>query len=321
MVGDLARPAGQRAAAEYLRGLLLKPGSYRQAWEQHVVRLRDGVINQMAVAEVLSLHLRSGQIRPGDVDALRCQVKTTVADALSGRSLDRSVLSLFIDAFGFSEHEADKLWRLWNGSVTIGVLSGSHAVSVPAEREVAQLVGPRNHQTLSLHDHVWVGRDRRIDRARTLQVIEAINPGTDRMPLAFDTNVLAIDVQQGCKEVRPLRRMGVDVFLTEIVLARTLDVGETTSLEFWLSYQYPGDPHDPHERAFRRAVLRNLENYDVRVEFHPQQVPSRVWWARWDGVDGDVAEEHEAPLDSQHAVHRYLRSLSRTAVGFHWEWD
>lgn len=320
MVADLTHPAGQRAAAEYLRGLLLKPGSYRQAWEQHVVRLRDGVINQMAVAEVLCLHVRSGQVRPGDVDALRCQLKATVADALSGRLLNRAVLSLFIDAFGFSGHEADKLWRLWNGSVTIGVLSGSHAVSPPAEREVAQLVGPRNHQTLSLHDHVWVGSDRRIDRVRTLQVIEATTPGTDRLPLGYDTNVLTIEVRQGCKEVSPLRQMGVDAFLTEIVLARTLDVGETTSLEYWLSYQYPGDPQDPHEREYRRAVLRNLENYDFRVEFHPDQVPRRVWWARWDGVDGEVAEQEEVALDSQHAVHRYLRSLSRTAVGFHWEW-
>jgi hypothetical protein len=196
-VREMTHSAGQRAAAEYLRGLLLKPGSYRQAWEQHVVRLRDGVINQMAVAEVLSLHMRSGQSQSGDTDTLRSQLKTTVAEALSGRLLNRPVLTLFIDAFGFGEHEIDKLWRLWKGSSTISVLSGSHAVSAHTEREVAQIVGPRNYQTLSLHDHVWVGSDRRLDRARTLQVIEATASGVDRMPCVCDTNVLTIDVRQG----------------------------------------------------------------------------------------------------------------------------
>jgi hypothetical protein len=322
-VSEVAHAAGQRAAAEYLRQLLLKPGRYRDAWQQLVVRHRDGVgaINQMAVAEVLSLHKRSGHSSLGDTDALSWQLKTTVSDALSGRLLNRPVLSLFIDAFGFSEHETDKLWRLWNGSATISVLSGSHAVSAHTEREVAQLVGPRNHQTLSLHDHVWVGSDRRGDRARMLQVIEATAAGVDRIPFVCDTNVLTIEVRQGCKEVRPLRQLGADAFLTEILLARTLDVGETTSLEFWLTYQNPGDPDDPQEREYRRAVLRHMENYDVRVEFHPDQLPTRVWWARWDGVEGDVAEQEEVFLDAQHAVHRYLRSLSKTVVGFRWEWD
>jgi hypothetical protein len=320
-LADLTHPAGQRAAAEYLRGLLLKPGSYRQTWERHVVRLRDGVINQMAVAEVLSSHLRSTGPRSADADTLRSQLKPTVADALSGHLLNRPVLSLFIDAFGFSGHESDKLWRLWDGSTTISVLTGSRAVSVHAEREVSQLVGRRKFHTVSLHDHVWVGPDRRIDRARTLQVIEATAAGIDRMPIVCDTNVLTIEVRHGCKEVRPLQRMSVDAFLTEIVLARTLELGETTSLEFWLTYQYPGDPQDPHEREYRRAVLRHMENYDIRVEFHPDELPARLWWARWDGVEGDVAEQEEVVPDSQHAVHRYLRSLSRTAVGFHWEWD
>ena len=44
--------AGQRAAGEYLRQLLLQPGAYRDSWRQHVDRPRDGVVNQLAVAEV-----------------------------------------------------------------------------------------------------------------------------------------------------------------------------------------------------------------------------------------------------------------------------
>lgn len=53
---------------------------------------------------------------------------------------------------------------------------------------------------------------------------------------------------------------------------------------------------------------------------HADQLPAKVWWARWDGVEGDVAEQQEVSLDSQHAVHRYLRTFATTVAGFHWEW-
>ncbi len=73
---------------------------------------------------------------------------------------------------------------------------------------------------------------------------------------------------------------------TEILLARTLDLGETITLEYWITYRFPGDPEDPAEREFRRAVMRHVENLDMRVEFHPDKLPAQVWWAHWDGVDG-----------------------------------
>jgi hypothetical protein len=319
LVNDVPQSAGRRAASVYLQQLLLKPGRYRQAWQQYVSRARVGGINQLAVAEVLARHLSSHG--PTDTNVSSHQLKDTVSRALSGRLLSRPALSLFIDAFGFSEHEADRLWQLWNGSVSISVLSGSHAVPPQAEREVAQLVGPRNYQTLSLHDHVWVGSDRRIDRARILQVIEATAPGIDRMPVVCASNVLTIEARQGCKEVRPRGQVGADAFLAELVLARTLALGETMTLEYWVSYRYPGNPEDAQECLYRRAVLRQLDNYDIRVEFHPEQLPAKVMWARWDGTDGGVAEQQEASPDSQHAVHHYLRSFSKTVAGFYWEWE
>jgi hypothetical protein len=318
-MGEIAHPAGQRAAAEYLRSLLLKPGRYRDAWEQRVERPRDGVINQLAVSEVIAEHLRASKTTNG---VNSHQIKESVAQVLSGRLVSRDSLAQFSAAFGFSEDETGRLGRLLNGSTAIGLLSGSHAVPMRAEQEVIQVLGPRRHQTLSLHDHVWVGNDRRIERVRMLPVIEATARGVDRIPLICDTSVLTVEVGQGCKElVGPLRRVREDAYVTEILLARTLDLGETITLEYWLTYQYPGDMSDPEECRQRHAVLRHLENFDMRIEFHPDRLPSRVWWARWDGVEGDVAEEREVTLDSQHAVHRYMRSISKAVVGFRWEWD
>jgi hypothetical protein len=321
-VSDVAQIEGQRAAAEYLRQLLLKPGHYRLAWQQQVARPRDDVINQMAVAEVIVRQLRSVPGRPGDAQMMPYQLRDTVSGALSGRQLSRQTLELFIDAFGFSEHEADRLRRLRAGTARISVLSGSHAVPTQAEHAVDQALGPRRHQTISLHDHVWVGADRRIDRVRTLHVIEATGPGLDRIPFLCDTNVLTVEVGHGCKQLAgEVRRIGKEVFATEIVLVKTLEPGETLTLEYWTTFRYPGDPFDSAEREFRRAGMRYIENFDIRVAFHPEQLPVRVWWARWDGVEGGVLEQELVALDSQHSVHRFLRSLDKSVTGFHWSWE
>jgi hypothetical protein len=315
------RPGGRRAASDYLRELLLKPGSYREAWELHATRERQGTINQLAVADVLARHLRSAPRTPSDAELTSHQLKDTVSRALTGRLLSRQALVMFIDAFGFSEHEAGRLWRLWNGSATIGVMSGTRAVPASTEPDVDAAFGPRKHQTLALHDHVWVGPDGRIDRARTMQVIEAIAPTVDRVPIIFDTNVLTVEVGQGCKElIGHVQRIGADLFATEILLARTLDIGETSSLEYMRTYRYPGN-QAPSEREHRRAVMRHAEGLDMRVEFHPDRLPRRIWWSHWDGIDGDVLERESVTLDSQHSAHRYLRSLEMTVAGFYWEWD
>lgn len=314
------RPDGRRAASDYLRELLLKPGGYRSAWEQYATRERRGTINQLAVAEVLARHLQSSPRTAADPSVTPHQLKDTVSRALTGRLLSRAALALFIDAFGLSEHEAGRLWRLWNGAATIGVMSGTHAVSVSAEQDVNAAIGPRRHQTLALHDHIWVGPDGMIDHSRTMHVIEAIAPGVDRIPFVCDTNVLTLEVGQGCKELAgQVRRIGAGFFATEILLSRTLDIGETLTLEYWLSYRYP--PGDPAAREYRRAGMRQLNNLDMRVEFHPSRLPNQVWWAHWDGGDSSVLEREAVTLDSQNSVHRYLRSLERTTVGFSWEWD
>jgi hypothetical protein len=317
---DVVQSDGRRAASHYLQQLLLKPGTYRQAWEQHVSRSRHGAINQLAVAEVLARYMSSSP--RGLADGITShQLKDTVSRALSGRLLSRSALSLFIEAFGFSEHEADRLWRLWNGSATISVLSGSHAVPVQAEQDVAQIIGTRRHQTLSMHHHVWVDDNGRIDSMRIMQVIEATVQSLDRIPFIYDTEEATVELGQGCKELAgPLRRIR-DVLATEILLTRTLELGETLTLEYRVTHHYPDDVPYPVECEQRQAVLRQLENLDMRVEFHPDRLPAKVWWARWDGVDGGVMEEQEVPLDSQHAVHRFLRSVTKTVVGFRWDWD
>ena len=238
-MSDVARLRAQRWAAEYLRELLLKPGPYRDSWHRYVARPpRDDVINQLAVTEVIAAHQHSAAGRAAESQMLPYQLRDVVSGALFAGQLNTETLELFIAAFGFEEDEVGRLRRLLAGSSRIGVMSGTRAVPVIAEHEVDAAIGRRKHQTVSLHDHVWVTADGRIDRARTLQVIEAIEPAVDRVPFMCDTNVLTLEVGLGCKVVAaPVRRIGADVFATDILLARALELGETLTFEYCLSYR------------------------------------------------------------------------------------
>jgi hypothetical protein len=317
---DAARLTAQRATAEYLRQLLLKPGAYRALWQHHVTRPRADVINQLAIAEVIANHLTFG--RAGDAPVMPYQLRDIVSGALSGSQLSVETLDWFTQAFTFTEQEAGQLRRLLAGSSRIGVVSGTRGVPLSVEPGVDAAIGPRRHQTLSLHDHIWVDADGRVDHQRTMHVIEAIAAGVDRIPLVCDTNVLTLEVGQGCKELAgQLQWIGEDFFATEILLSRTLGIGETLSLEYWVTYRWRGGPEEPSAREYRRAGMRQLYNLDVRVEFDPARLPSQVWWTHWDGIAGSVVDREAVTLDSQHSVHRYLRTLERTAVGFSWDSD
>jgi hypothetical protein len=320
-VTDAPLAAGRRAAATYLRELLLRPGRYRRVWEQHAIRIRAGEINQLAVGEALARHLWSAPRVTGDSDVTAHQLKDTVARALTGRLLSRGALSMFIDTFGFSGQEEDRLWRLWEGSAAISVLAGNSAMPAESLAEVAAALGPRKHQTVSMHDHVYVGPDGRLASTRTLKVVEAIADGLDRVPYLYDTNAATLETGQGCGDpTGSLYRIRDDVYATDIPLTKSLALGETLTLEYWTSYHLPGNLADPHECEFRRAALGRLENFDLRVEFHPDRLPDSVWWAVWDGVEGEIAEQERVTLDSQHSAHRYLRSLEKAVAGFRWSW-
>ena len=318
---DIAPSAGRRAAARYLRELLVQPGPYRRRWERHVLRARSSGITQLAVAEVLARHLWNEPRVAGDADVLPRQLKDTVSRALNGTMLSQPALSLFIEAFDISNADARRLRRLWAGSGRISVLSGPRAMTASAEGDLRSVLGPRRHQTVSLHDHVQVGPDGRVTSNRTLQVIEAVADGLDCIPYQYDTNALTLEVGQGCGDVSgELKQISEDVYATSIPLGRQLSAGETTSLEYVTTYRYPGKD-EPQEREFRRAVMRRLENFDLRVQFHPGMLPAGVWWAVWDGMDGPVLEREQVPLGSQHEVQRYLRSVEKAVVGFHWSWQ
>ena len=311
--GSSASPTSAQAAAAYVREMLLRPGRYRRKWEQYAERSRLGQVNQLAVAEVLAHYLWEHPRGASDIDVLPRQLKDTASRALSGRLLSKATLTLFMDAFGFSPFERERLLKLWEGSAHVRVLSGPRAI----REDQASALGRPQVKTLSLHDHHYLGPDGLPERHRVIHVIEAIVDGVDRLPYRADTNALTIEAGQGFSGLAgPLYQPISELFVVDMLLTKPLAAGETATLEYSASFHYTVPP--PPE--FRRIVQSFVENLDIRVEFHPDKLPRNVVWAVWDGMDGPIVEREGVILDSQFAVHRYLRLAEKTAVGFHWDW-
>ena len=147
--------------------------------------------------------------------------------------------------------------------------------------------------------------------------IEARVDGVDRVPYRADTNALTIEVGQGFSGLAgPFYQPITELFVVDMLLAEPLAIGETATLEYSTSFHYALPP----PREFRRVIQYFVENLDIRVEFHPDKLPSEVVWAVWDGMDGPIVAREPVALDSQFAVHRYLRLAEKTAAGFHWDW-
>jgi len=180
------------------------------------------------------------------------------------------------------------------------------------------------HRTLSVHDHHYVGPDRLPSRTRTLQVIEAITEDVSHIPYIYNTDALAIDLIQGCTGLgERFTEITSGFFATDMLLVKALTLGETLTLEYVTSFKYakvPANQLNGDLCQYRRAVRRRMDNIDIRVEFDPGMLPRHVWWAVWNGVEGNVISEESVALDGQNSAQRFLRFIENTVVGFHWQW-
>lgn len=303
---------GESHAAHYLQRLLREPGPYRRRWQARAERLHEREINQAAVCSVLSEYLWNSGEAPETDHELARRLRDKVSRALRGEVLTATTLRWFIDAFDVRPADADRLWGLLSGSNSaILVQSAQNGSPLPFADP-----RPASHRTLTVHEHHYLGADGLPSRHRTLQVIEALVDGLSRHTYRFDTDALSIEVLQGGQIDEELRSLPGGFFEAAIALADPLPRGQTTTIEYLTRFHYRTPP--PPE--FRRGTVRQIENVDLRVQFHPQRPPRQVWWGQWESTDGPLLHQIAVPLDSSLTAQRFLDSMEGTVVGFHWEW-
>ncbi len=94
--------------------LLREDPRARRMWMPYAPASGRG-IHQGAVAQVLAEFQWSTGQQPRSNSDLPRRLKDTVSRALSGKSLSRRSLRMFIDAFAFDEQSSEALWACWTG--------------------------------------------------------------------------------------------------------------------------------------------------------------------------------------------------------------
>jgi hypothetical protein len=301
---------GQRAAGLHLRQLLLRPGPYRDEWERHARGVRPDEIRQDAVGKVIAEHLYETGAHDDTDTGLARALKDRVSRAFSGRGLSLQTLRWFEAAFRLSPHDAQRVHELYRGDLRPTVIVGT--LPPPAGTPTA------GHETTLLFEHHFIGRDGMPARHHTQQTVRALVDGMTSYQYRIDTRAADIRVIHGGKVGR-LYQFSEQLWAVDIAFHHPLRYGEEAYVDCWTIFHYP----QPPAAEFRRGAHRRVEHLDMRLEFHPDRLPGRLWWAEWADYrapDEAIVEREEVTLDEELSAHRYLEAIEHTVVGYYWEW-
>jgi hypothetical protein len=309
-------PSPAASASSYLYDLLTRPGRYRSKWRGLLVP-GGGAVG--AISEVIAGHLAESGSPDGDQDPVKLRAR--VSRALAGNSPDTVLgsvtLGWFVDAFDLAPDDADRLRFLHAGSSSIRYVRGdAQETNLPLFD-----APPARHRTVDLREYHFLGPDGLPAQHRSDQIIEATEDGLDRYTYMVDTNMLTLDVQTGGIPGLPyqLRARDGNVYHSiDILLDRPLPVGGTAVLNYTTTFRYEEPPPTEMRRAFRRKVDKFL----LWIHFHPDMVPSNLWWAEWNGITNSAITHREpVTLNAANEAHRFLEGgVEHAVVGFYWEW-
>ena|SRR5487761_115716 len=304
---------GQRAAARHLRVLLLRQGAYRDRWEAYAHDITPGEVSQSAVCQVVAQYLwDTGDRSEGDVRLPR-KLKDRISRALTDQDLSLETLRWLVAAFRLSTGDAERVYELYRADILPTTIVGD----LPPAGTAGAIRAP-GHQTALLFEHHFVGAAGLPVRHHTQQTIFSLVDGLESYRYGMDTPEAEVRVRRGGTP-SPIYPVGDTHYALNIVFPHPLRYGEEHYLDYWTLFHYSVPP--PTE--FRRATHHRVEHLDMRVEFHLQKQPARLWWAQWRDyrdVPGEFTERELMTLDEEHSARRYLDAMERAVVGFCWEW-
>ena len=264
------------------------------------------------MAQVIANFLYDNGHPDTDIELPR-QLKDKVSRALTGKALTAETLDWFVQAFRISPHDSQRLYDLYDGHIELMEILGT----LPPPDSDGGIRQP-DHRTTLLFEHHYVGRDGLPVHHHSQQTIYSLVEGLANYQYRIDTAEAEVRVKRGghAGDIYPI---GHGYYALDITFPRPLGFGESQYLDYWTNFRYSAAP--PLE--FRRATHQRVEHLDMRVEFHREKLPSRLWWAEWSNyldINRDIVQRKEITLDNERSAHKYLDAIEHTVVGFHWIW-
>lgn len=301
------------AASRYLRNLL-DTEPYRSRWKP-LVSPPDGPVEAIAVH--MARHLNSTVEVVQEPDVFRKRIARALERERRAVVLSSTTLAWFIEAFDMSAEDTRHLRHLHAGSPAIRYVRG-----VAEETRLPLLEASTvPYRTLDLREYHYLGSDGLPYKHRTDRVIRAEADGFRTFVFVVDTAMLTVEVEAGGTP-GPLHRVrlknGTVLYATNIELPAPLSREETAVLNYVSTLKYTDPPEPEMKYVFRNKVDKFL----LSVQFHSDRLPSRLWWAEWDGMeDGEIIHREPVRLNTDFRAHRFLDGgVERAIVGFAWEW-
>jgi hypothetical protein len=300
---------GVKEAGAFLTARLSDERRYRERWIQRLNRPRNSTqVDVPAVSKVLAEHLWDTGEVSDTVHDLPRRLRHRVRRALRGEVLSPITLSQLTSAFAFTSEDIGRASEL---------LYGHEPDRVPTTAVLPRRHQERRFRTRATRDHHYIGADRTPIRHRTMQTIESTIDGLSTYPLIFDTAATAVEVVHGGSITHQLTEAPVDGLRGfSIDLDHPLAQSERATLEYVISFEYDS----MCEPQFRRVATNRAGSTDLRVEFHPDQLPRAVWWCYWLSLGGPIGVREQVELSPDHAVQRWLPFMDHACLGFLWEW-
>ena len=186
--------------------------------------------------------------------------------------------------------------------------------------------GTRQVLVVTLAKDVLLDSAGRPQCARVAARVRAAQDGVDRLWYVDGDDPRLRPLVPATSGCRPGRRVpergrpGPGLVATELVLDRTLGLGERHDVSFLVSYEPRAGsvPVRPAETVVRQLVTHPLESLDLGLSFDPAAPPGAVLTCRWRARDGAEVSRRELTVPGCRSYELVVADPAPGGYGWRW---
>ena len=269
--------------------------------------------------------------------------RSTLHTYLTGRSLpSRDALGRIAVALNCSAAERAALMRAWD-RVCVGAAAASTdgvplstLVAPKLDAATAALLGPDSSvRTVAVDDLLTLGpngQTRRVFRRRTIQA--QVDFADDLYGVEYPgprvaADRIRIDSTDNCSIDRiDHSELGTHL-VYRIKFGQVLRAGDVSSFAFAFDFADayrpgivldPGSPEAADDQRYLYNTRHGLGTFSLRVEFHPDDLPTTVNRVKKVNVAGPVLDRRPTSVNQAGVAEHALRNTPPGAFGLEWAW-